>query len=269
MARLSGTGRLADDLYLMAHHDVTGRPHLQPRATGIGLAGALLAELTLAAGSDSPRTGRLRDQPAWRRLTGCRSDPGPGRRRARAAARRGVAAVPGPHRDRARGPAAGRGRVPDRGPARLPWRAGRWVPADSDCAFMPLTRARSALDSSRPPTVHTAALAGLAAACGLETRLLAYAPPRGPRSPQEAAALLPPAARADRPGPGRGRQRCPRPARVTPSPRQVQELMMPRRPAAHTAAAHQAGPARYRGPWPATGSASRPCCSSSWPGSRR
>ena len=42
------------------------------------------------------------------------------------------------------------------------------------------------------PAVHAAVLAGLAAACGLGTRLLAYAPPAlGRRSPQEAAALLP------------------------------------------------------------------------------
>ena len=43
-----GTGRLADDLYLLAHHEMTGKPHLQPRALGLGLAGALLAELMLA-----------------------------------------------------------------------------------------------------------------------------------------------------------------------------------------------------------------------------
>jgi hypothetical protein len=42
-----GTGRLADDLYLIAHHELTGRPHLAPRAVGLGLAGALLAELVL------------------------------------------------------------------------------------------------------------------------------------------------------------------------------------------------------------------------------
>jgi hypothetical protein len=70
--------------------------------------------------------------------------------------------------------------------SRLPWRAGRWVPADSDCAFMPLNRARLALDTSRPVTTQTAALAGLATACGLEIRLLAYAPPRDRRSPQDA-----------------------------------------------------------------------------------
>jgi hypothetical protein len=47
VAQLSGTGRLADDLYLMAHHEVSGKPLLQPRAAGLGLAGALLAELVL------------------------------------------------------------------------------------------------------------------------------------------------------------------------------------------------------------------------------
>src|SRR5258708_38836514 len=45
---LTGTGLVADDLYLMAHHEVTGKPLLQPRAAGLGLAGALLAELALA-----------------------------------------------------------------------------------------------------------------------------------------------------------------------------------------------------------------------------
>jgi hypothetical protein len=45
MARLRGTGLIADDLYLMAHDDVSGRPFLQPRATGLGLAGGLLAVL--------------------------------------------------------------------------------------------------------------------------------------------------------------------------------------------------------------------------------
>ncbi len=48
VARLSGTGRLADALYLLAHHEVTGQPHPQPRAIGLGLAGALLAELMLS-----------------------------------------------------------------------------------------------------------------------------------------------------------------------------------------------------------------------------
>ena len=47
-AGLSGTGLVADDLYLLAHDDRTGRPLLPPRPLGTGLAGALLAELMLA-----------------------------------------------------------------------------------------------------------------------------------------------------------------------------------------------------------------------------
>ena len=46
-AGLPGTGLVADDLYLMAHHETSGKPFLQPRPLGIGLAGALLAELML------------------------------------------------------------------------------------------------------------------------------------------------------------------------------------------------------------------------------
>ena len=47
-AGLSGTGLVADDLYLLAHDDRSGKPLLQPRPLGTGLAGALLAELMLA-----------------------------------------------------------------------------------------------------------------------------------------------------------------------------------------------------------------------------
>ena len=45
--KLGGTGRVADDLYLLAHHEATGKPHLQPLAAGLGLAGGLLAEFML------------------------------------------------------------------------------------------------------------------------------------------------------------------------------------------------------------------------------
>jgi hypothetical protein len=47
-AGLGGTGLVADDLYLLAHDDRTGRALLPPRPLGTGLAGALLAELMLA-----------------------------------------------------------------------------------------------------------------------------------------------------------------------------------------------------------------------------
>jgi hypothetical protein len=36
---LGGTGRVADDLWLMAHHETSGRPFLGSRPLGIGVAG--------------------------------------------------------------------------------------------------------------------------------------------------------------------------------------------------------------------------------------
>ena len=47
---LAGTGRIADDLYMIAHDENTGRPLIGPRLLGTGLAAALLAELMLAGG---------------------------------------------------------------------------------------------------------------------------------------------------------------------------------------------------------------------------
>ena len=54
MPGLSGTGRVADDLYLMAHHEISGKPYVQPRALGLGLAGGLLADLMLAGHISCP-----------------------------------------------------------------------------------------------------------------------------------------------------------------------------------------------------------------------
>jgi hypothetical protein len=62
---LEGTGRVADDLFLLAHSDLTGRPYIQPRPLGLGLAAGLLAELVVAgalvvAGDQITVTGRRR-----------------------------------------------------------------------------------------------------------------------------------------------------------------------------------------------------------------
>ena len=53
----------------------------------------------------------------------------------------------------------------------------RWVPADPDCAFAAVIRARAALDVSRPCPAGQVVLAGLAGACGLGSRFLPYGPP--------------------------------------------------------------------------------------------
>lgn len=182
MARLSGTGRLADDLYLLAHNDVNGKPHLQSRALGIGLAGGLLAELMLAGkigirqgavivvDSTSAEDGLARSvqqlieqEPeqhpvrVWLQFVG-------GTAAADVASRLEQAG----YLTRVRG---------RRGP--------RWIPVDADCAFAPLVRVRAALDAIRPASIHGAALTGLASACGLSFRLARATPPGPSRSIEE------------------------------------------------------------------------------------
>jgi hypothetical protein len=177
VTRLTGTGLLADDLYLLAHDDVTGRPFLQPRALGTGLGGSLLAELVF---TDAIRTtaGRVV-------LTG----------NGWAHDRLGDDVLCLVARDRERRPigewlaflATGIGdrvadRLADAGylkpvSSRRPWRPPRFVPVNSDCAFAPLGRMRAALDPGRTAAERDVALAGLAAACGLGSRLLPFGPP--------------------------------------------------------------------------------------------
>lgn len=194
VVQLAGTGRVADDLYLMAHNDVTGRPYLQPRALGLGLAGALLAELMLAGQVDVSRHGLavVGQASAEDHLSGLvlkliaeEREPVTAGEWLQFLARTASREVAG--------------RLGERGyltlvSSRRLWRAERWVPVDSDCAFAPLTRARAALDPVRPVTVIGATLAGLAAACGMGARLLYYASP-GCRRPEETVRVLPPGMR--------------------------------------------------------------------------
>ncbi len=190
---LSGTGLVADDLYLLAHHEVNGKPFLQPRALGLGLAGGLLAELMLLGMISIQQEGVV---------VADRTPPDEG------LARHVLSLLASerqshPVRDwllfMARTAAEDVARRLEhsgyvtRAGGRGPWRGGRWVPVDADCAFAPLLRVRAALDPTRPPPAHGAALAGLATACGLGYRLAQYAPPRTGRSLQEAVWHLGPA----------------------------------------------------------------------------
>lgn len=195
MAQLSGTGRLADDLYLLAHHEVTGKLHLQPRAAGLGLAGALLAELMLS--------GKIYLQPD-QIMVADRSPPGDGLARSVLGL---LVSEPEQHAPRdwllflARTAAEDVAlRLEQSGyltriSSRRPWRGQRWIPVDSDCAFAPFLRAKSALDSSKPITAQNAALAGLAAACGLGRQMALYLPPKAHHRLQEAAQQLHPSLR--------------------------------------------------------------------------
>jgi len=190
-AGLAGTGWVADDLYLMAHHDLTGKPLLQPRPLGLGLAGCLLAELMLGgsiglrhdgavlAGRTWPADDlarRVRDQiaaePAPRPLTDWLAYL------VRTAAPEVAARLEqAGYLTRVRGWVA--------------WRPGQLVPADPDWAFGPLLRVRAALDRSRPFDPREAVLAGLAVACGLGYRMDQYTAPAG-RSLAEATGYLGP-----------------------------------------------------------------------------
>jgi hypothetical protein len=188
-SRLAGTGRIADDLYLMAHHERTGKPLLQPRPLGLGLAGGLLAELVLGGSIGLRYDGAVLAGRTW-----------PGDDLARRV-RDQVAAEPGP-RPLAEWLAYLASTAAPDVAARLecagyltrvrdwvPWRPGRLIPADPDWAFGPLLRVRSALDPTRPFEPCEAALAGLAVACGLRYRLDQYAAPAG-RSLEEATGYL-------------------------------------------------------------------------------
>jgi len=178
VARLTGTGLVADDLYLMAHHEVTGRPYLHRRAIGVGLAGALLAELVLAGSiriwpEGGVSVGRLTppDELARSVLELVRTERHPVADWLAFLARSA-------HGDVAQ--RLERQEYVTLAGSRWPWRSDRWVPVDPDCAFAPLCRAQAALDPGKPVTVAGATLAGLASACGLGPRLLPYGP-RGAR----------------------------------------------------------------------------------------
>jgi len=192
---LSGTGLVADDLYLLGHDDRSGKPLLQPRALGTGLAGALLAELMLAGWIG------LRPDSAVVFVPGVTQDTV-----MRHALLKQVADEPGPAPVRAWLRFLARSAAQDvalgleeagylehvRG--RVPRSQGQWVPVNPDWALAPMLRVRSALDPARPLTAHSAALAGLAAASGLSFRLDQYQTRAG-RSVQDAVARLGPGLR--------------------------------------------------------------------------
>lgn len=177
MALLTGTGRIADDLYLLAHDDVSGKPFLQPRALGVGLAAGLLAELTMQ--------GAIRvkgDQIVLVALA----------RHADALAR-SVLDILVSERDwhtvrdwlmflaatagQAVAQRLERAGYLTRVASRRPWRDQNWVPVNSDSASAPLIRVRAVLEPGRTPAVSDVLLTGLAAACGLGPRILPYGPP--------------------------------------------------------------------------------------------
>ena len=189
---LSGTGLVADDLYLLGHEEGSGKPLLQPAALGTGLAGALLAELMLVGWiglrqdsavmitRDAPH-GAVQQYALLKRIAD-KPEPQPVRSWLRLLAHSAAQDVAlrleeAGYLEHVRG--------------RVPWRQGRWVPVNPDWAFAPVLRARAALDPARPLTAHSAALAGLTVACGLGFKLTEHQTQAG-RSVQDAVVHLGP-----------------------------------------------------------------------------
>jgi hypothetical protein len=190
---LDGTGRIADDLWLLAHNDVTGRSCLQPRPLGLGLAAALLAELALTGAvslhSDDIMVTRARrpvgDRLLARVLGTLETEP-----QAHPVGEwLAYLARTAPGDVAARLEQAG---YLAHGKGLLPWRTGRFVPTDRDSAFAPVLRVRAVLDASQQLTAPGVVLAGLADACGLGFRLAQYTPARALRPLHQAMAQLPP-----------------------------------------------------------------------------
>ena len=190
---LSGTGLVADDLYLLGHEEASGKPVLQPFALGTGLAGGLLAELMLVgwiglrqqdravmitreAPHDAVRRHalfkRIADKPepqpvgSWLRIL------------AQSAAQDvAVRLEEAGYLEHVRG--------------RVPWSQGRWVPVNRDWAFAPVLRARAALDPTRPLTAYSVTLVGLMFACGLGFKLSEHQTPTSRPVPDIVAQLGP------------------------------------------------------------------------------
>lgn len=198
---LAGTGRVGDDMYLIAHHEASGRPCLSPRAAGIGLAGGLLAELLTAPvpaltldhgcvlplyrnnGNPVARYTRPDDPVTARVLEviAAEARPRPVRDWLLFLGRTSAAQVAG---------RLERGGYLTRPGSRIWWRTPPPVPADVSWSVCAQLRARAALDTARPPTPYAALLAGLAVAAGLGFRFTDL-PDAQARSAREAARVLP------------------------------------------------------------------------------
>jgi hypothetical protein len=162
---------LADEFFLLAHDDVSGKPRLHPRVIGIGLASALICELVLFGrvriqGSDLIVVDGhpIDDELADRVLTAIA-----GRRRQPVSFWLAALAETAPADVAARLAADG---VVNRVSSRWPGRGDRWVPADMSTAAWPAARLRMLLTHQEAPTIPDVALAGLALSCGLSSYLL-------------------------------------------------------------------------------------------------
>jgi hypothetical protein len=162
---MQGTGLVADDLYLLAHHDRTGKALVPPRVLGITLAAGLLAEMLIAEsirvsadGSVVPGDPRRLDPlTAHLHQVMLREDQTRPVRDWLLFSARTAADDIGARLQRS-------GFLFWSRRWWMPWRPRR-VPVDPNWAFAAVIRA------TRPHSVQGAALAALVTACGLTFRL--------------------------------------------------------------------------------------------------
>ncbi|MBO4210665.1 GOLPH3/VPS74 family protein [Micromonospora echinofusca] len=186
--------QLADEFFLIAHHDSrAGRPRLNPVATGLGLAAALLGELVLS-GHISLGAGLVtlvdRRPPAdalahtvldhivhepehqavrtWLNFLAQSAAGSVGERMTR------------------------NGTVRREESRRLLRTSVAYVPVDINAAAWPATRLRDLLDRPDPPTVPDGLLFGLVTATGLTREVLWAAGPRAHHRLSVLIAALPP-----------------------------------------------------------------------------
>jgi hypothetical protein len=186
---LQGTGLLADDLWLIAHHDRTGAPQLSARALGLSLAGGLLADLGEAG------CIRIHGDSTVETRDTCRADPltvklwNLMRSEAPRPVQEWLRYLAGTSADRIGVRLEHTGFVCRASRWRLPGRPVLRKPGDSNWAFAAIVRA------TRPdPDEHDAMLAALVHACGLTFRLTGSGN-RPPLTPAGLAGKLPAPAR--------------------------------------------------------------------------
>jgi Golgi phosphoprotein 3 (GPP34) len=166
---------LADEFFLLAHDDASGKPRLHPRVVGIGLASALLGELVLfgRVRIQGPDLVVVDGRPVDDELTDRVLTVIAGRRPRPVSTWLAALADTAPAEVAARLAADG---VVNRVSSRWPGRGDRWVPADMSTAAWPAARLRMLLTHAEAhaeaPPVPDVALAGLALSCGLSSYLL-------------------------------------------------------------------------------------------------
>ena len=190
-------GRLADEFFVMAHDDESGRTVLPERITGLGLAAALLGELALEERIEL-RAGLL-EVPPGAALPPSAADALTGRMLQYLVAeqhpvRTWLAFFARTARDDVAGRLAAVG-VVARKPRRRPWQPDGWVPTSPDAAALPAARLVTQLMRGRPLSEKQTALIGLLRATGLDEVILwevrESAPETARRLAEEIAALKP------------------------------------------------------------------------------